>query len=258
MADTRFDAWVAEHYEVLWPELFDPATLEPAVEFLAELAADRRVLEFGVGTGRLAIPLAGRGLDVAGIELSTAMARRVTDHPDGSPVMVTIGDFATTRIDGRFGLVYLARNTITNLTTQAEQIAAFRNAAAHLQQGGHFVIENYIPQLRRLPPGETTTVFSSTADHLGFEVYDIADQIAVSQHIWTIDGELKQFSSRHRYVWPSELDLMAELAGLTLCQRWADWDRSPFTVESRSHISVWQKGIRAAETIGTGAAADPA
>lgn len=241
MADTRFDDWVAEHYEILWPELFDPEVLDPAVGFLADLAGSGRVLEFGVGTGRLAVPLAERGIPVAGIELSPAMAGRIAERSAGRQIEVTIGDFATTRVDGVFGLVYLVRNTITNLTTQLEQVAAFRNAAAHLGAGGHFVVENYVPQLRRLPPRETTTVFSTTPNHLGYEVYDVATQIAVSHHHWTIDGQMRTFSSPHRYVWPSELDLMAELAGLILCGRWADWNRVPFTDDSRSHISVWQK-----------------
>lgn len=241
MADTRFDEWVAERYELLWPELFDPSVLGPAVEFLADLAGSRPVLEFGVGTGRLAVPLAERGIAVAGVELSPAMAARIGERPEGSRVAVTIGDFSATRVVGEFGLVYLARNTITNLTTQDEQVAAFRNASAHLQPGGHFVVENYVPQLRRLPPGETTTVFSSTQNHLGYEVYDVAAQIAVSHHYWTIDDQVQTFSSPHRYVWPSELDLMAELAGLSLRHRWADWSRTPFTGDSRSHVSVWRK-----------------
>ncbi|QGN32592.1 class I SAM-dependent methyltransferase [Microlunatus sp. Gsoil 973] len=241
MADTRFDDWVAERYELLWPELFDPLVLNPAVNFLADLAGTSPVLEFGVGTGRLAVPLAERGLQVAGIELSPAMAARIGERAAGRDIEVVIGDFATARLDGEFGLVVLARNTITNLTTQPEQVAAFGNAAAHLGAGGHFVVENYVPQLRRLPPGETTTVFTATPDHLGYEVYDVGAQIAVSHHYWTIDGQLRSFASPHRYVWPSELDLMAELAGLTMRNRYADWNTTPFTGESRSHISVWQK-----------------
>ena len=151
------------------------------------------------------------------------------------------GDFATAKVDSTFTLVYLVRNTITNLTTQEEQVACFRNAAAHLQPGGCFVIENYVPELQRLPPGETTHVFIATPDHLGYERYDVATQTATSHHYWTIDGRLTSFSSPHRYVWPSELDLMARLAGLRLRERWADWDRSAFAGDSRSHVSVWQK-----------------
>ena len=243
VADTWFDAWVAERYEELWPELFDPAILSPAVDFLAELAGNRPALEFGIGTGRIAVPLAERGVAVQGIELSPAMAARIAGYPNASDVKVTIGDFATTEVGARFGLVYLVRNTITNLTTQREQVAAFRNAAAHLQPGGHFVIENYVPQLRRLPPGETTCVFASTPTHLGFEEYDVAAQIAVSRHIWTQGSDVRTFASPHRYVWPAELDLMAELAGMTLRERWADWSRGPFTSESRGHISVWQQTV---------------
>jgi SAM-dependent methyltransferase len=241
VADTRFDQWIADRYELLWPELFDPLVRDPAVRFLADLAGTRPVLEFGVGTGRLAVPLVEHGLSVAGIELSAAMASRIGGDSPGRQMSVTIGDFATTRLGSLFGLVYLVRNTITNLTTQHEQVAVFRNAAEHLEPGGHFVVENYVPQLRKLPPGETTTVFSSTPTHLGYEVYDVASQIAVSHHHWAIEGELRSFCSPHRYVWPSELDLMAELAGLTFQQRYADWDRAPFTGESPSHITVWQK-----------------
>jgi len=148
---------------------------------------------------------------------------------------------ATARVDATFRLVYLVRNTITNLTTQDEQVACFRNVAAHLEPGGCFVIENYIPELQRLPPGETVHTFAMSPVHLGFEEYDVATQVAVSHHYWVLDGKMKTFSSPHRYVWPSELDLMARLAGVTLRERWADWDRSPFTAASRSHVSVWEK-----------------
>jgi hypothetical protein len=146
-------------------------------------------------------------------------------------------------VSGTFSLVYLLRNTITNLTTQDEQVECFRNAAAHLRPGGCFVIENYIPALQRLPPGETKRVFLATPDHVGFETYDVATQIAVSHHYWMIDGKLETFSSPHRYVWPSELDLMARLVGLNLRERWSDWNREPFTSDSVNHISVWEKPL---------------
>ena len=159
----------------------------------------------------------------------------------GAAVSVTIGDFASATVGETFGLVYRVRNTITNLTTQDAQVDAFRNAAAHLRAGGRFVIENYIPELQRLPPGETTHVFTATPTHVGFEEYDVATQIAVSHHCWVVDGELKRLSSPHRYVWPAELDLMARLAGLTLRERWSGWSREPFTGGSRGHVSVWEK-----------------
>jgi SAM-dependent methyltransferase len=241
MAESRFDDWIAERYDVLWPELFEPPLLDWAVDFLAELAAGGPALELGIGTGRIALPLSRRGVPVVGIELSPAMVTQLRAQPGASSVEVTIGDFATTKVDGAFTLVYLLRNTITNLTTQDEQVACFRNAAAHLRPGGGFVIENYVPELRRLPPGETTRVFTATPTHIGVGEYDLAAQIEVSNHWWTIDGELRTFSSPHRYVWPSELDLMARLAGLTFRERWSDWRRSPFTGESRTHISVWEK-----------------
>jgi SAM-dependent methyltransferase len=241
MPETHFDEWIATRYAALWPELFDPAVVDPAVTFLADLAADGPALEMGVGTGRIAIPLSRRNVPVHGIELSPAMVTQLRAQPGGSAIGVTIGDFATAAVPGRFALVYLVRNTITNLTGQDEQVQAFGNAAAHLRPGGCFVIENYIPDLRRLPPGETVHVFTATPGHLGYEDYDVASQIAVSHHYWTLEGRLTTFSSPHRYVWPSELDLMARLAGMTLRERWSDWHRAPFNSESRGHVSVWVK-----------------
>ena len=241
MAGTHFDEWIAQRYETLWPELFDPAVLDPAVDFLADLAGAGTALELGIGTGRVALPLSRRGVRVHGIELSPAMVAQLRTQQGASDIGVTIGDFTTAKVGGTFTLAYLLRNTITNLTTQAEQVECFRNVAAHLEPGGCFVIENYIPELQRLPPGETRHVFTATSTHVGFEEYDIAAQIAVSHHFWAIDGRLEARSSPHRYVWPSELDLMAQLAGMTLRERWSDWHREPFTSESRSHISVWQR-----------------
>lgn len=219
--ENRFDEWIAQRYEVLWPELFDAAVLDPAVDFLVDLAGAGRALEFGIGTGRVALPLSGRGVRVHGIELSAAMVAQLETQQGASDIGVTIGDFATTTVDGTFTLVYLLRNTITNLTTQDEQVACFRNAAAHLEPGGSFVIENYIPELRRLPPGETRQVFTATPTHIGVGEYDVATQIEVSNHWWVIEGQLKAFSSPHRYVWPSELDLMARLARMALRERWS-------------------------------------
>ncbi len=241
MPETHFDEWIAAHYDVLWPELFDPALIEATVSFLAALTPAGPALEFGVGTGRIALPLSRRNVEVRGIELSPAMLARLRMHADSSGLEVTLGDFTSTTVGASFELVYLLRNTITNLTTQDEQVRAFANAAAHLRPGGCFVIENYIPELQRLPPGETTHVFTATPDHLGYEQYDLATQTATSHHCWTIDGRLTTFTSPHRYVWPSELDLMARLAGLNLRERWAGWHRTPFRSDSRDHISVWEK-----------------
>ena len=240
VAETRFDDWIARRYARLWPELFEPALLEPVIAALADLAEDGPVLEFGIGTGRVAIPLARSGVRVQGIEVSEAMVEELR-RQGGPDIEVEIGDFATATVPGTFRAVYLLRNTITNLTTQDEQVQVFRNAAHHLEPGGVFVVENYIPNLQRLPPGETRVVFAATPDHIGVEDYDLAAQIAVSQHWWLIDGDLKTFHSPHRFVWPSELDLMAKMAGMALRHRWSDWQRSPFTSESRSHISVWTK-----------------
>lgn len=241
MAQTYFDERVAARYETYWPELFEPAAIDPVVSFLADLAGDGGALELGVGTGRLAVPLSRRGVRVHGIELSPAMVARLRAQPGSDAIGITIGDFATTKVNGMFHLAYLVRNTITNLTSQDEQAECFRTVAAQLEPGGCFVIENYIPQLQRLPPGETTRVFTATPAHLGFEQYDIAAQIAVSHHWWLIDGQWEALSSPHRYLWPSELDLMAKIAGMTLRERWSSWQREPFTGDSTMHISVWEK-----------------
>jgi len=241
MAESHFDEWVAERYERLWPQLFAPELVGPTLDRLAELARGGACLEFGIGTGRIGIPLSRRGIRVHGIELAPSMVRRLRAQPGGKELAVTIGDFATTFLGGGFSLVYLLRNTITNLTTQDEQFACFRNAADHLAPAGLFLIENYVPQVQRLPAGETVRVFAAEPDHLGFEDYGPVDRIAVSTHCWVIDGELRAFSSPHRYVWPHELDLMAKDAGLTLLHRWSDWHSNPFTGGSPSHITVWRK-----------------
>ncbi len=241
MPQNYFDARIAAGYDTKWAHLAEPAVVDPAVDFLAELAGGGSALELGIGTGRLALPLVERGVSVHGIELSPDMVAQLRSKPGGEAIAVTVGDFATTEVGETFQLAYLVRNTITNLTTQEAQVACFRNVAAHLEVGGHFVIEVYIPELQRLPPGETVHPFDLTPSHVGFEEYDVATQIAYSHHFWTTDGQIEAFSAPFRYVWPSELDLMAQLAGLTRRQRWNDWDRSPFTSQSRSHVSVWQK-----------------
>jgi SAM-dependent methyltransferase len=242
MARDRFDEQVAAHYDETSAHMFRPEVLDPAVEFLAQLAGDGAALEFGVGTGRLALPLSRQGVPVHGIELSLPMLEQLRAKPGSENVPVTAGDFATTRVDGRFRLVYLAFNTITNLTTQDEQVACFENAAAHLEPGGCFAVEVFVPALRRLPPGERVRAFDLRHTHLGFDEYtDLVGQILYSHHYWTEGGELRTFSAPFRYVWPSELDLMARLAGLGLRERWAGWRREPFTDESPSHVSVWEK-----------------
>jgi SAM-dependent methyltransferase len=241
LPDVHFDERIAQLFDRLWADLFDPAVVDPAVDFLVDLAGTGAALELGIGTGRIALPLSRRGVRVHGIELSPHMVAQLRAKPGADRIGVTIGDFASTTVNQRFTLAYLVRNTITNLTTQAEQVDCFRNVAAHLEPGGCFVIEVYIPELQRLPPGETIHTFAKTPTHLGFEEYDIAAQIAVSHHYWMIDGRIETFSSPHRYLWPSELDLMAQIAGMSLRERWSGWDREPFASDSRGHISVWEK-----------------
>ena len=209
------------------------------VDFLAELAGDGAALEFAIGTGRVAVPLAGRGVPVTGIELSPDMAAQLARKTDGIPV--ALGDMTTTRVDGTFSLVYIVFNSINNLTTQDAQVACFENAARHLEPGGCFVIEVHVPDLRRLLPGERYVPFSVTPTHAGIDEYDVVRQGLISHHYSVREGGWRQVSMPFRYVWPSELDLMARIAGMTLRDRWADWDRSPFTAESRKHVSVWTK-----------------
>jgi SAM-dependent methyltransferase len=243
MRKDYFGEPVAATYDADEGEQFSPAAIEPAVTFLADLAGKGRALELGIGTGRIALPLSQRGVPVSGIDLSEAMVARLREKPGGDAIEVTIGDFATTRVGGTFRLAYLVFNTIQNLTTQDDQVACFQNAAAHLQPGGCFVIEVGVPALRRLPPGETVHPFTVTPEHLGFDEYDVAVQGLVSHHYWMRDGTVKAASMPFRYVWPSELDLMARLAGMTLRERWASWEREPFTGDSASHISVWETSV---------------
>ena len=243
MPENYFDERIAATYEAKWPELFEPAVVDPAVSFLADLARSGTALELGIGTGRLALPLSQRGIRVHGIELSPAMVAQLRAKPGAGSIGVTVGDFAGAKVSGTFGLAYLVRNTIMNLTTQDSQVECFGNVADHLEPGGCFVIEVIVPELRRLPPGEIVRAFTVTPRHLGFDEYDVAAQRVISHHYWVTDGEFETFSAPFRYVWPAELDLMARLAGMTLRERWSSWNREPFTSDSRSHISVWQKAV---------------
>jgi len=241
MPEDFFGEQVAERYDDPDSEMFAPATVQPAVEVLAELAGDGAALELGIGTGRIALPLSRRGVPVHGIDLSPAMLAQLANKPGAERIGVTVGDFAHTRVPGEFTLGYLVFNTVMNLTSQDEQVACFATVAEHLSPGGHFVIEVMVPDLQRLPAGETVRPFEVSEGRLGFDSYDVANQGLVSHHYWRQDGRWESGSIPFRYVWPAELDLMARLAGMSLRYRWSDWQRSPFTSESRSHVSVWQK-----------------
>jgi SAM-dependent methyltransferase len=239
--ENHFGEDVARRYDESSAYMFDPAVLGPAVDFLADLAGDGPVLELAIGTGRVGLPLSQRGVPVRGIELSEDMVDQLRRKPGSDRVPVTIGDMATTRVPGTFTLVYLVYNTITNLLTQDEQVECFRNAAAHLEPGGCFVVEVTVPDLQRLPPGETARPFHVGEHHLGFDTFDLVSQRLVSHH-YRLGGDTVRVSRLpQRYVWPAELDLMARLAGMRLRERWSDWSRSPFTAESRNHVSVWDK-----------------
>jgi SAM-dependent methyltransferase len=239
--EDHFGEHVAEGYDESAADMFDLAVVEPVIDFLAELAGDGAALELGIGTGRIALPLAARGVRVHGIDLSRAMVAKLREKPGSERIGVTIGDFATTKVEGRFTVAYLVFNTIGNLTTQDEQVACFQNVAAHLEPGGCFVIEVGVPRLQRLPPGETLLPFDLSDSHLGFDEYDVATQSLVSHHYSKADGTFEKSSLPLRYVWPAELDLMARLAGMTLRERWSGWKREPFTSESTKHVSVWHK-----------------
>lgn len=244
MLPNYFGEAVAARYDDGSGPEFDPEVIARTVDALAELAGDGAALEFAIGTGRIALPLAARGVPVSGIELSTSMADRLRSKPGAGRIPVTIGDMCSTRVDGVgvFRLVYLVFNTIGNLVTQDQQVACFANAAAHLAPGGSFVVEVGVPDLRRLPPGEDARVFSHAPGYVGYDRYvDLVAQRAVSHHFFASSSGVGELEVPFRYVWPSELDLMAKLAGLSLRHRWAGWDRAPFTGESSSHVSVWQR-----------------
>ncbi|MFD7769651.1 class I SAM-dependent DNA methyltransferase [Streptomyces sp. NPDC059787] len=236
-----WDADTARRYDTPGTGMFAPEVLDPAVDRLARLAEGGAALEFAVGTGRVAVPLAGRGVPVTGIELSPPMVEQLRTKADETTIPVIIGDMATTAAPGEYTLVYLVFNTISNLLTQAEQVECFRNAARHLGPGGRFVIELWVPELRKLPPGQTATVWHSESGYIGLDTYDVLRQHVVSHHFHFGDSrQAELFRSPHRYIWPAELDLMARLAGFELESRHADWDGAAFTAESRSHVSVYR------------------
>ncbi|MEV0264724.1 class I SAM-dependent methyltransferase [Streptomyces sp. NPDC050617] len=239
--DGYFGERVAAKYDAESAVRFEPGVVGATVDVLEALAGGGRALELGVGTGRIALPLARRGVAVHGIDMSRAMVARMRAKPGGDGVGVTIGDFATTRVDGTFSVAYLLFNTIMNLTTQAAQVACFRNAADHLAPGGCFVVEVGVPALRKLPAGQDVVPFHVSPTRWAFDKYDVATQKMSSNYVEVVDGRGQYRSIPFRYVWPSELDLMAQLAGLRLRERWDGWTRDPFTNDSGQHVSVWEK-----------------
>ncbi|MGN6575295.1 MAG: class I SAM-dependent methyltransferase [Nocardioides sp.] len=239
--DEIWDRYAAENYDTPGTGMFAPEVLGPTVDRLAELAGGGRALELAIGTGRVAVPLVERGVPVTGIELSAPMVEVLRTKVDEETVPVVLGDMATARAPGDFELVYLVFNTISNLLTQCEQVACFRNAARHLRPGGRFVIELWVPELRRLPPGRAATVGHSEPGYLLVDTYDVLHQQVVSHHFRFGEGRQAEVGrSPHRYIWPAELDLMGQLAGFELESRHADWAGAPFTAESTSHVSVYR------------------
>ena len=241
MPENIFTGPIATCYDELDQYMFTDSVLTPVIDFLEDLADGGRTLEFAIGTGRVAIPLHARGIDVHGIELSTDMVRELYTKISEKAIPTYIGDMASVKASGKFKLVYLVYNTITNLITQEEQINCFCNAANHLEEGGYFLIEVSIPAVQKLPMGETLHTFEASSKHIGIDEYDLLNQTVTSHHYRINQHRVDMFDSTHRYAWPSEYDLMARIAGMKLSQRWSTWKRDAFTSESMSHISVWQK-----------------
>ncbi|MFC0006343.1 class I SAM-dependent DNA methyltransferase [Micromonospora siamensis] len=248
---TSSDLWdeeTAATYDDASAQMFAPGVLDPAVDFLARLADGGPALEFAIGTGRVAVPLAARGVPVSGIELSRPMVDQLRCKVSAREVPVAVGDMATTVVPGRFSLVYVVWNSIGNLRTQDEQVECFRNAARHLSPGGRFVVELWVPGIRRFPPGQAAVPFAVSDRHVGFDTFDMVTQQGTSHHYRRLDdGSARYASSNFRYIWPAECDLMARLAGLTLERRLADWSGAPFTSDSESHVSVWRKPLDASD-----------
>jgi SAM-dependent methyltransferase len=224
--------WFAGDVATRYDESTAGMPVEPVVDFLLPLASGG-ALELAIGTGRIAVPLAERGVRVAGIDFSPDMVAQLRQKTGEIPV--AIGDMTTTRVEGTFSLVYIVFNSINNVTTQDGQVAVFANAATHLAPGGCFVVEVEVPNTQRLE------VFDLSDTHVGVDELDFDTQRLVSHHFSLVDGEWRRLSMPFRSVSPAELDLMARLAGMELRERWADWDRSPFTAESKKHVSVWEK-----------------
>ncbi|SCE93698.1 class I SAM-dependent DNA methyltransferase [Micromonospora mirobrigensis] len=248
---TSSDLWdeeTAAAYDDASAQMFAPDVLDPAVSFLAGLAGDGPALEFAIGTGRVAVPLAARGVPVSGIELSQPMVDQLRRRASARELPVAVGDMATTVVPGRFALVYVVWNSISNLRTQDEQVECFRNAARHLSPGGRFVVELWVPGIRRFPPGQAAVPFAVSDRHVGFDTFDMVTQQGTSHHYRRLDdGSARYAASNFRYIWPAECDLMARLAGLALERRVADWSGAPFTSDSESHVSVWRKPLDASD-----------
>lgn len=237
---TSFDP-VADFYDASAAPMFDDSVVSPVVDLLVELAGSGRALELGIGTGRIALPFAARGVVVSGIDASVRMVEKLREKPGGSDIPVVIGDFATASVEGEFSMAFAVFNAIWNLRTQDKQTACFQNVARHLQPGGHFVVELFVPDLLAISPGHNIQPIRADTTGMSFDVYDVITQRLTSHHYWIGKQGIRAFASEGRYVWPSELDLMARISGMTLANRWGGWKREPFTEHSRSHVSLYVK-----------------
>jgi len=241
MPENIFNERIAANYDDNERSMFNDLMLERTCSVLAELAENQRALEFAIGTGRIALPLQKRGVKIHGIEISKPMVDKLYEKNGSVEIDVVIGDMASVRIPGSFQFVYLVYNTITNLITQEEQVNCFLNVAAHLHPGGYFVLEDLVPSIQAFPIGKTTNAFDASEEHIGIDEIDTVNQTVVSHHYWIQNKTVETFHSKHRYAWHGEYDLMARIAGLELQSRWGGWDKSDFTSDSKSHVSVWKK-----------------
>ena len=233
---------IADVYDELYEDLASPALVAPMVDVLANLAGGGRALELGIGTGRIALPLAGRGVEVHGIDASAAMVDKMRRKPGGGRIPVTMADFADVDADGRFSLVYVVFNTFFALLTQDAQVRCFANVASRLSEGGVFLVEAFAPDLTRFERGQNIQAGVVETDRVSIDLsrHDAVAQTVESSHVHISEQGVRLYPVKLRYAWPSELDLMARVAGMRLRSRWGDWQGGPFTASSTNHVSAYE------------------
>ncbi|WP_158749044.1 class I SAM-dependent methyltransferase [Acidobacterium sp. S8] len=239
--ETTYGDLIAEQYDRI--NRISPQQTQAAADALAELAKNGPALELGIGTGRVALPLREKGIAVHGIDASSLMIEELRKKPGGDAIPVTVGNFGDVAVEEKFSLIYVVFNTFFALLTQEEQVQCFANVASHLLAGGVFVIEAFVPDLSRFTRNQNMVATNVGVDGVRFDVsmYDPMHQRVDSQHVIIANGSIQTYPVQLRYAWPSELDLMAQLAGLKLCERWSNWQRSPFASGDGAHISLYQQ-----------------